>query len=295
MACRKAGLAPGASLDLSALRGVGSTGAPLPAAGFRWVHDAVSRPRSRWARCAAAPTSAPASSALAARAGLGRRDQLPDARREGRGVRRGRSTGRRPRGRARDHRADAVDAGRVLGRSGRLAATRGVLLDLPRRLAPRRLDDDHRARLVHRHRPQRRDAQARRRPDRDGRVLRVVEALPEVADSLVVHLEDADGGPGELLLFVVPRDGVRARRRPAAADPRRAPPRAVAAPRARRDHAVAVSRGRCPARSSRCPSSGSCWAPGRTPRRHRATRSPTRRARRRSRRSRRERRSGWAP
>jgi acetoacetyl-CoA synthetase len=32
----------------------------------------------------------------------------------------------------------------------------------------------------------------------------VVEALPEVADSLAVHLEDEDGGPGELFLFVVP-------------------------------------------------------------------------------------------
>lgn len=30
----------------------------------------------------------------------------------------------------------------------------------------------------------------------------VVEELPEVADSLVVHLEDAEGGPGRLLLFV---------------------------------------------------------------------------------------------
>jgi acetoacetyl-CoA synthetase len=31
----------------------------------------------------------------------------------------------------------------------------------------------------------------------------VVEELPEVQDSLVVHLEDDEGGPGELLLFVV--------------------------------------------------------------------------------------------
>ena len=31
----------------------------------------------------------------------------------------------------------------------------------------------------------------------------VVEELPEVTDSLVVHLEDDEGGPGELVLFVV--------------------------------------------------------------------------------------------
>ncbi|MFN8035782.1 MAG: acetoacetate--CoA ligase [Acidimicrobiia bacterium] len=41
MACRKAGLAPGRELDLSHLRAVGSTGAPLPPDGFRWVRDAV--------------------------------------------------------------------------------------------------------------------------------------------------------------------------------------------------------------------------------------------------------------
>jgi acetoacetyl-CoA synthetase len=35
----------------------------------------------------------------------------------------------------------------------------------------------------------------------------VVEAIPEVAESLVVHLPDDHGGPGELLLFVVPREG----------------------------------------------------------------------------------------
>jgi acetoacetyl-CoA synthetase len=35
----------------------------------------------------------------------------------------------------------------------------------------------------------------------------VVEELPEIVDSLVVHLEDAEGGAGELLLFVVLADG----------------------------------------------------------------------------------------
>ena len=33
----------------------------------------------------------------------------------------------------------------------------------------------------------------------------VVEGFPEVADSLVVHLDDPAGGPGELWLFVVER------------------------------------------------------------------------------------------
>jgi acetoacetyl-CoA synthetase len=36
----------------------------------------------------------------------------------------------------------------------------------------------------------------------------VVEGFAEVADSLVVHLEDPAGGPGELILFVVPAPGV---------------------------------------------------------------------------------------
>jgi acetoacetyl-CoA synthetase len=35
----------------------------------------------------------------------------------------------------------------------------------------------------------------------------VVESMPEIADSLVVHLEDESGGAGELLLFVVLRAG----------------------------------------------------------------------------------------
>ncbi len=41
VACRKAGLRPCDDHDLSSLRAVGSTGAPLPAEGFRWVYEAV--------------------------------------------------------------------------------------------------------------------------------------------------------------------------------------------------------------------------------------------------------------
>jgi acetoacetyl-CoA synthetase len=41
LACAKAGLAPGREHDLSRLRGVGSTGSPLPPEGFRWVYRDV--------------------------------------------------------------------------------------------------------------------------------------------------------------------------------------------------------------------------------------------------------------
>ena len=39
LACMKAGLRPAAEHDLSALKGVGSTGSPLPPEGFRWVYQ----------------------------------------------------------------------------------------------------------------------------------------------------------------------------------------------------------------------------------------------------------------
>jgi acetoacetyl-CoA synthetase len=41
LACMKAQLRPGAEHDLSRLRGVGSTGSPLPPEGFRWVYEQV--------------------------------------------------------------------------------------------------------------------------------------------------------------------------------------------------------------------------------------------------------------
>ena len=41
LACMKEQLRPGAEHDLSRLRGVGSTGSPLPPEGFRWVYEAV--------------------------------------------------------------------------------------------------------------------------------------------------------------------------------------------------------------------------------------------------------------
>ena len=41
-ACRRAGLEPGERFDLTDLRAVGSTGAPLPADAFRWIYESVS-------------------------------------------------------------------------------------------------------------------------------------------------------------------------------------------------------------------------------------------------------------
>ncbi len=41
-----------------------------------------------------------------------------------------------------------------------------------------------------------------------GEVYSVVEGLDEVTESLVVHIEDPGGGPGELILFVVLADGI---------------------------------------------------------------------------------------
>src|SRR5271170_6075162 len=41
VACMKAGLRPGDEVDLSRLRGIGSTGSPLPPEGFDWVYDRV--------------------------------------------------------------------------------------------------------------------------------------------------------------------------------------------------------------------------------------------------------------
>ena len=43
LACMRSGLRPGQDHDLAALRGVGSTGSPLPVDGFAWVYEAVGR------------------------------------------------------------------------------------------------------------------------------------------------------------------------------------------------------------------------------------------------------------
>jgi acetoacetyl-CoA synthetase len=207
MACRKAGLQPGRDLDLSALRGVGSTGAPLPAAGFEWVRDAVSP---------AIPLGSLSGGTDLCTGFLGPCPLVP--------VWAGEISCRMLGARIEAY----DDAGHsAVGREGELVIT-APMPSMPVGL----WGDADGSRLraayfeaypgVWRHGDWititgrgscvisgRSDATLNRGGVRVGTAefYGVVEAMREVADSLVVHLEDPGGGPGELLLFVVPRDG----------------------------------------------------------------------------------------
>ncbi|MEO8272761.1 MAG: acetoacetate--CoA ligase [Chloroflexota bacterium] len=208
MASRKAGLTPGRDLDLRSLRGVGSTGAPLPASGFEWVRDAVSD---------AIPVGSLSGGTDMCTGFLGPSPLVP--------VWSGEISCRML-----GARVEAFDEGgrSVIGSEGELVIT-APMPSMPVGL----WGDGDGSRLreayfstypgVWRHGDWltitergscivtgRSDATLKRGGVRIGTAefYGIVEALPEIADSLVVHLEDAGGGPGELLLFVVPREGV---------------------------------------------------------------------------------------
>jgi len=209
MACRKAGLEPGRGpgLDLSALRGVGSTGAPLPAAGFEWVRDAVSP---------SIPVGSLSGGTDLCTGFLGPCPLVP--------VWAGEISCRMLGARVEAFDADGQS---VIGQEGELVIT-APMPSMPVGL----WGDADGSRLraayfdtypgVWRHGDWititergsciitgRSDATLNRGGVRVGtaELYGIVEALPEIGDSLVVHLEDPDGGPGELLLFVVLRDG----------------------------------------------------------------------------------------
>ena len=207
VACAKAGLRPGSDLDLSALRGVGSTGAPLPAAGFDWVHDAVSD---------AIPVGSLSGGTDLCTGFLGPSPLVP--------VWSGEISCRML-----GAKVEAFDDdGRpVVAREGELVIT-APMPSMPVAfwgdVNGERLREAYFSTYpgVWRHGDWititdrgscivtgRSDATLNRGGVRIGTAefYGIVEALPEVADSLVVHLEDATGGPGELLLFVVGRDG----------------------------------------------------------------------------------------
>jgi acetoacetyl-CoA synthetase len=208
LACRKAGIRPRDIADLGGLRGVGSTGAPLPAEGFEWVYDAVGGDlllasiSGGTDVCTAFVGGCPL---VPVRAG---EISCPTL-----GVK-----------------VEAYDgAGRSLvGEQGELVVT----APMPSMPVGFWGDDDgsrYRAAYFSDHPgvwthgdwitlfpdgacviTGRSDATLNRGGVRMGtaELYSVVEAFPEVADSLVVHLEDPEGGPGRLLLFVAAVAGV---------------------------------------------------------------------------------------
>ncbi len=212
LACRKAGLrfVDDAEIDLSALRSVGSTGAPLPADGFGWVYEAVS-PNVQLASVSGGTDVCTAF--------VGMSPLLP--------VRAGEISCR--------YLGAAVESfdqyGQpVVGRQGELVITE-PMPSMPVGFWGDEDGDRYRAAYFERFPgvwchgdwitvaqdgscviTGRSDATLNRGGVRLGtsEFYSVVEALPEVADSLVVHLEggdDAGGGAGQLVLFVVPAPG----------------------------------------------------------------------------------------
>ncbi|WP_431904075.1 acetoacetate--CoA ligase [Micromonospora carbonacea] len=208
LACRKAGLVPREVADLSALRGVGSTGAPLPAEGFTWVYEAVGDDLQLQSLSGGTDVCT---------GFVGGVPLLP--------VHAGEITCRALGARVEARSADGTP---VLGELGELVIT-APMPSMP--VGFWNDTDGSRYREAYfelypgvwRHGDWitinerggcvitgRSDATLNRGGVRLGTAefYSVVEGLDEVVDSVVVHLEDDEGGAGELLLFVVLADGL---------------------------------------------------------------------------------------
>jgi acetoacetyl-CoA synthetase len=206
LACRNAGIEPRALADVSAVRSVGSTGAPLPVEGFEWVDEQLP---GAWLTSVSGGTDV-------CTAFVGGSPLLP--------VVAGEISCR--------YLGSSVEAfdddGRSLvGEQGELVVTR-PLPSMP--VGFWGDDDGHRYRDAYFSRfagvwshgdwititdrgsciiTGRSDATLNRGGVRLGtsEFYTVVESLDGVSDSLVVHLEDDAGGPGQLLLFVTLESG----------------------------------------------------------------------------------------
>ncbi|WP_433688239.1 acetoacetate--CoA ligase [Micromonospora carbonacea] len=208
LACRKAGLVPREVADLSALRGVGSTGAPLPAEGFIWVYEAVGTDLQLQSLSGGTDVCT---------GFVGGVPLLP--------VHAGEITCRALGARVEARSADGTP---VLGELGELVIT-APMPSMP--VGFWNDTDGSRYREAYfelypgvwRHGDWitinerggcvitgRSDATLNRGGVRLGTAefYSVVEGLDEVVDSVVVHLEDDEGGAGELLLFVVLAEGL---------------------------------------------------------------------------------------
>src|SRR3954470_18984335 len=207
MACRKAGVDPAVELDLSALRTLGITGSPLPAEGFDWLTERFG-PRLL--------VNSMSGGTDVCSGFVAGNPWLPVYRGELAGPCLGV-----------DVTAYDPDGNEVVGRLGELVI-RKPMPSIPVRFWNDPGDERYRSSYfdvypgVWRHgdwvtMSERRsfvisgrsDATLNRGGVRLGTAefYAVVEDLPQVADSLVVHLEDDQGGPGRLLLFVALREG----------------------------------------------------------------------------------------
>jgi acetoacetyl-CoA synthetase len=207
LACRKAAVAPAEVADLTALRSVGSTGAPLPAEGFAWVYEAVGPD---------VLLSSVSGGTDVCTAFVGGCPLVP--------VRAG-EIGCRYLGAS----VEAYVGGRpAVGEQGELVITR-PMPSMPVAFWGDRDGARYKAAYFEDHPgvwthgdwitvfedgacviTGRSDATLNRGGVRMGtaELYSVVEALSEVVDSLVVHLEDAHGGPGRVVLFVAPAAGI---------------------------------------------------------------------------------------
>jgi acetoacetyl-CoA synthetase len=209
VACQRDGLNPGRQFDLSRLRGVGSTASPLPPGAFRWVYDAV----GPHVHLASMSGGTDVCTAL-----VGGSPLVP--------VRAGEISCRYL-----GAKVEAYDpAGRpVIGTQGELVVT-APMPSMP--IGFWRDDDGSRHREAYFDKypgvwchgdwitisetgtcviSGRSDATLNRGGVRVGtaEVYSVVESFAEVSDSLIVHVEGtSDGDLGELLLFVVPAQGI---------------------------------------------------------------------------------------
>jgi acetoacetyl-CoA synthetase len=209
MGCRKAGLRPGGQFDLSQLRSVGVAGSPLPAEGFDWIYEQLGEN-------------------VLLNNGSGGTDLCT-------GIVQGSPLQPVYRGEiagpclAVDVCAFDADGHQVVNELGELVI-RSPMPSMPVGFWNDPGDERYKAAYfedfpgVWRHGDWilftergscvitgRSDATLNRGGVRlgSGELYAVVEELPEVADSLVVHLEDAEGGAGELILFVVLTPGER--------------------------------------------------------------------------------------
>jgi acetoacetyl-CoA synthetase len=207
VASLRAGLTPGKDHDLSRLKTLGSTGSPLPPAGAEWVYEAVAADTmlSSFSGgtdvCTGFVGTSPLHPVWAGEiscACLGAPVRVFD------------------------------DDGRpVVGREGELVLT-GPMPSMPVALWADEGGRRYRAAYFERFPGVWAHSDRATETDRgtfvitgrsDGTLNRggvrmgtaefysVVESMPEVSDSLVVHVEDATGGPGTLWLFVVEKDG----------------------------------------------------------------------------------------